>query len=184
MTRWTADQAAPDFERPDFTGRRVRLSALTASGRRVALVFLRYIGCPVCQMRFWELDRRRGDYEALGAELMVVVQSDAARLAEYHRAKPFSLIVLPDADKTLYDLYGVGRATWGQYAAPAALKSALKATFSGHLHGRFDGDERQLPGDFVIDSDGRFLMTRVGEHIADNADDALLLDTLRAAAGR
>lgn len=175
-----ADEPAPDFSVADHLGRPVNLTSLRESGR-VVLVFLRYVGCPVCQMRFHELQASRAQYESRGARLVVVIQSDAAALRAHHAKRPFDLTVLPDPGKELFSLYGVERATWGEYAAPAALGRAAKATLAGYWHGRFDGDERQKPADFVIDRDGRLLFVNYGRHIADNATDRVLWDVLDAA---
>ena len=36
---------------------------------------------------------------------------------------------------------------------PRGLITAIQATFKGHLHGKFEGRETQLPATFVIDAD-------------------------------
>ncbi|MCB9479714.1 MAG: AhpC/TSA family protein [Deltaproteobacteria bacterium] len=180
--RFVAQQQAPDFEFVDVNGNKGRLSDILGEGRRVALVFLRYVGCPICQMRFWELEAAIEKYHDAGAELLVVIQSTPATMELYQQKKPYKLRVIPDPDRRLFELYGVQIATWGEYVNPAGMGASLKATFKGYRHGKWDGVERQKPGAFLIDTDGRFMLVHYGRGVSDNLGDEEMLVPLRQAA--
>jgi thioredoxin-dependent peroxiredoxin len=171
-------EKAPDIEVKNIVGDDFHLQADLARHNFIALVFLRYIGCPVCQMRLWELEARRKDYEAAGAKVVVVLQSTGEAIRNAAGGKKLTVCVLADAQKELFDRYGIERATLGGYLAFPVLKSVLKATFAGHMHGAFRGDEFQKPADFIVAGDGNLVLAHYGRHIADNLPDALLLETI------
>jgi hypothetical protein len=81
-----------------------------------------------------------------------------------------------DPQKQVYALYGIERGKLGGFLAPGALVASLKATVRGHMHGRCEGSELQLPGDFIVDESGKIAFVHRGRHIGDNTP----LDTLLA----
>ena len=165
----TVGADAPEFEAVDGRGEAVRLADLR--GRSVVLVFLRHLGCPICRMELAEWSARHGEIASRNAELLVFVDSPADRVAEFAAQAPFRVIA--DPEHAIYARYGVERGSLLQFAGAAA--SSLKATLRGHLHGRFEGDELRLPGDFVVAPDGKVRYAHVGRHIGDNTPvDALL----------
>ncbi len=62
---------APDFELPDATGARVKLSALLAEGP-VVLAFYRGGWCPYCSTELRELQLRLPEIKTAGAQLVAV----------------------------------------------------------------------------------------------------------------
>lgn len=158
--------AAPEFEAADFKGERVSLAALR--GQTVLLEFLRYVGCPVCSLRLQELNDLDARLVAKGVKLAVVIQSDPALIARYAAKRPIRYALIADPEERLYRLYRVPRGSVGGIVNPAVVKAAARATFKGHAHGKFEGNELQTPADFVVGPDGRLLYARYGRHVADN----------------
>lgn len=165
--------AAPAFEVRDARGETVSLAALR--GRKVVVIFLRHLGCPICRMELAELKRRHGELAAKNAEVIVFVESADESVAEFARRDDVKFRLVGDPDKRVYAQFGVERGKLAAYFAPGALASALKATVRGHMHGRCEGSELQLPGDFIVDENGRIAFAHRGRHIGDNTPlDALL----------
>ncbi len=81
--------------------------------------------------------------------------------------------------RKVYRQYGVERGKLAQFLAPGAGLKSLKATLRGHLHGKFEGDELQLPGDFVINEEGVIVYAHRGSHIGDNTPLEKLLGIVR-----
>ena len=172
--------AAPDFAVTDARGE--TLSSAGLRGRKVILIFLRHLGCPICRMELATLKRRQDELAERGAVAIVFVESADESVRAFAGRNDVRFHLVADPARKLYDLFGVGRGGLGAYFAPKAALSAIKATLSGHLHGRCEGSELQLPGDFVLDENGRLLYARRGKHIADNAPLDELLACLEGSA--
>ena len=71
-----AGQSAPDFTMMDAKGGRFTLSDFKGKSS-VVLVFLRYAGCPICQLALHDLKDAYDEFAARGAEVAAFVQSPA-----------------------------------------------------------------------------------------------------------
>lgn len=168
---------APDLDVLDAAGEPLRLADLR--GHPVVLVFLRHLGCPLCRLEIAELRRRHDEFAALGATVVVVVDSPAERVAPFVRGEDVPFRLIGDPEHSLYRRYGVARGGLRQIAAPGAARQTVRATLRGHLHGRFEGDERQLPAAFVIDEDGMVRLAHLGTHVGNTAPVEVLLEQCR-----
>lgn len=173
-------ERAPTIETQDARGEPFSLEALR--GRKVVLVFLRHLGCPICRMEIAAWKRRTAEFTEAGADVVVFVESpdDSVRAFAQRADVPFHLI--GDPDRRFYSAYGVSKGTLASFLAPGAAKRALKALLRGHAHGRFEGSELQLPADFVVGEDGNIVFARLGRHIGDNTPIDTLLAIVRGAA--
>jgi peroxiredoxin len=144
----------------------LRLSDSIKKGPTV-LVFLRYIGCPVCQM---EVARFRADFDEFKrrkTELLVVLQSEPATITKATSEKdiPFPIVCDPKGD--IFSLYGVNAGSIFSYLSPGSTMGALRAIRRGFKHGKFEGKEMQLPAAFVIDKNQRITFAYYGKNVAD-----------------
>ncbi len=169
---------APDFSVEDAWGKPLRLQDLR--GKKVVLIFLRHLGCPLCRLEIAQLRQRFEAFRARNAEVIVVVDSPAESVREAAEKQKFPFHLVADPAHRLYDTYGVHRGSLMQFLAPTAGLRAGKAMLKGHAHGAFEGSELQLPGDFVIDEAGKIVHAHLGRNIADNSP----LDLLLAACGK
>jgi peroxiredoxin len=80
-------------------------------------------------------------------------------------APEFSMVCDPEA--RLYRTYQLKRAGLFQLASPLLFAKAMKAFSSGHRMGTPQGDVFQLPGVFIIDTEG---WIRYSHHSRDPAD--------------
>ena len=164
----------------DWKGSDVSLAGLRAAGP-VVLIFLRYTGCPICQLRIAELTRDHARFADAGARVAVVVENSAESVRRYAGAREFPFVLLPDPGRELYRAYGVEKGGIAATLAPKVIARLLQATFAGHRHGKFEGTETQVPADFVIDGDGRVRFAHYGRHVADSAATEELLRAIRPA---
>jgi hypothetical protein len=153
--------------------------------RLVHLQFHRFAGCPVCSLHLRSFARRHAELEAAGIREVVVFHSPPDELRGLVADLPFA--VIGDPDRRLYRELGVesGRRAlldprvWGTIVV-AVLRS-LVAVVRGRERlpsltphgGRFG-----LPADFLIDTRGRILACKHGEH----ADDQWSVDQVLAEA--
>ena len=157
---------APDFifETP---WERERRFYEAAGDKPAVLVFLRYLGCPICQIDMANLKREIGLIEQKGARLFVILQSspDVVASATKKEDWPFTIICDPKGD--LFRLYHVEPGGIIKYLHPAGLVAAIRATLQGYRHGKFEGHETQVPAVFIAAPDKVVKYAHYGRHISD-----------------
>ncbi len=138
-----------------------------AGSKPAVLVFLRYLGCPVCQIDMANLKREINLIEQKGAVLFVILQSPPSTVVASTKKEdwPFTIICDPKGD--LFQLYHVKYGSILKYIHPAGLIMAVKATLQGYKHGKFEGHETQLPAVFIVAPDKTIKFAHYGKHISD-----------------
>jgi peroxiredoxin len=119
-----------------------------------------------------ELDERR-------AVVLVIAFEAMCRVQEYCRrhAVPFRCLV--DEGRTVYQAYGLGRASWSRTLTPRSLAPYIRLMFSPRAVRRApDQDVRQRGGDVVIGRDGRVMMEHMSDDPADRPTVDAILDAL------
>lgn len=165
-----ANDIAPAFVTKDVYGNAIDLEKY--KGQKVFLAFLRYAGCPVCNLRMHELIANHADIKAAGYQLIAVFESDSATLRGYLQETevPFTLIANPDL--SLYKRYHVKNSFGKMFKSAtdrktnAAAKSG-KRLFKGKKYKR-DGNLTRIPADFVIDETGKVTLVHYGTTISDH----------------
>ena len=169
---------APDATLLDPDGRPVRIST-TWSERPAVLVFLRYFGCPFCQLQVGRMIEDQPKFEEANGRVVLIghQQQDASKLGGAF--KPFTYLF--DADRSAYKAYGLERGTLMQVAGPRVAVPFVKTQMHAatRQHGLDGGDFKQLPGTFVVDTEGIVRMAHRNLHAADNPDNEKILGVLR-----
>ncbi|MBI9084831.1 MAG: pyridoxal-phosphate dependent enzyme [Desulfobacterales bacterium] len=175
--RLASGMCAPgfSFDTPWETG--IGFDDATGSGPAV-LFFLRYTGCPLCQMRVVEIRRDSRLWRDMGATVFVLLQSRAESVASLVSREAESFVPVCDPDGDLFSLYGVAPGGLHQYLAPSVLKKALTAMTKGYRHGKREGRELQLPAVFVLQGDRRIRLAHYGNNIDDLPDNRIITDCL------
>ena len=149
--------------------------------KKLVLVFLRHLGCPLCKRRIDELKKDYLRFKESGAELMVIVDSTRPRVEKYADGKSIPYPLVWDKEKRIYSAYGVERGGLKAFLAPRVLKASLSATLKGYLHGPILGSELQKPAEFIIDKSGKVVWAHYGEDISDSTPNETLLRELSVA---
>lgn len=180
MAKLEIGQIMPDFEYvTPFSGGHT-LAETAGKAPKTALVFLRYWGCPLCQYDIHLLAQAHGELTAHGGQVLVVLQSDPAGLAEKlekEDALPFPIVC--DPEQKLYQQFCIEPAK--SMAKMADLKMVgriVKATKLGFKHGAYEGNEQQLPAAFVIDGERKVLYAHYARSVSDMPDAAQLAKLL------
>ncbi len=145
---------APSFLTSDVTGNPVSL--LNVSDRYVLLVFLRYAGCPWCNLAIHRLAMEYPMLKKAGCEVIAFVQSSKeqveANIYGRHAIAPqFSIIA--DKERILYDLYDVKSFKSAVVRSIRQVPYWLQATFKhGFRQTEVDGDLFLVPALFLIDT--------------------------------
>ena len=144
--------AVPDFTAFSRDGQTVKAYELFRAQEKTLLCFLRYAGYTVCQYDIWEIARLYEDLQKKGITPVVVLQSSQEN-AESLGELPY--LVLCDPEGGLYRQYSISATvTLKSLITPKAMGRVEKAVQMGLQHGKYEGEEKQLPALFVVDRDG------------------------------
>lgn len=128
--------------------------------QKIVLIFSRYFGCPICQLDLNILLEDIDKIRAKGAKLLYITQSGEKVAKEYIDKYKIDFPVILSSKDELYAEYGLGLMTAGAVAeVRSKLKEAMKL---GIEHGEYEGWEKQGPGQFVIDEEGKIIHARKG----------------------
>ena len=141
---------APDFELPDATGRRVRLSELLKDGP-VVLSFYRGEWCPYCNLTLRTWQERLADLAGAGAQFVAVSPqrpSNALSITEKHQ---LAFPVLSDEGQDVIRAYRL------RYDLPPGLKDLYGDAWGLDLtEQNADGTwALPVPGTFIVDQSRR-----------------------------
>jgi peroxiredoxin len=120
---------APDFEATRVDGTNVRLSALTADGPVVILILRGWVGyqCPVCTRQVGEFLSRAEQFQAAGANVVMVYPGASdyvrERAEEFVTGKtlPAKYHFVTDPDLKIVNLFGVRWDAPDQHAYPSTF---------------------------------------------------------------
>ncbi len=134
------------------------------------LVFLRHLGCPFCKEQVTALRLE------IGIPVFFVVGATVAEARQFREKvrSPHEIIV--DAERTLAEHFGVGRASLAQLIGPKVFARGFGAILRGHWVGLPLGDIWQLPGIIHLGADGEVAW----EYIGDSAASTLNAQQIRA----
>jgi len=164
--RLKAGAIAPDFSFDSPWKKGLKLSGFTKKGTTV-LMFLRYMGCPICQMKIAELKKEFPLFKKRGVSLLVVLQSTPENITPMISQKDMPFVIVCDPHERLFTLYGVRPGSIFGYVTPTTIVRAIRATLQGFKHGTYEGNEKQLPATFIIDKAGKVKYARYGKNVAD-----------------
>jgi peroxiredoxin len=149
-------------------------------GRKSILFFLRYYGCTTCQLEIHNLIANHSRFVAAGASVYVVLQSGPATITENVSQGDIPFVLILDPEQKLYAAYGIGSREEGKEYTAAHQEKKKRAIAQGFSHGKFEGNEQQLPAVFVLDEDHTVVFAHYGEEVSDIPEHDRLLEILRA----
>jgi peroxiredoxin len=138
------------------------------------LMFLRYHGCPVCQMEMAQLKREIGLFTRKETKVFVLLQSSPETVASAANEADWPFFVACDPQGAIFQKYAVESGGILKYLHPAGLIAAINAISQGFHHGKFEGKETQLPAAFAANSMKIITYVHYGEHISDVPSPATL----------
>jgi hypothetical protein len=116
------------------------------------------------------LDRAREQFEAAGANLVLIGQLTPRHAAHFRRRQKIQLPVLADEDRTTYKAAGAKVGSLDELVGPKVVaKGALTTLRTGKLQGRTIGHPAQLGGAMVIVPTGEIAWSHMAKDASDNA---------------
>ena len=193
--RWTTlppqvGDPAPDATLPDHEGRDVALSSLWAD-RPLLILFWRHFGCSCGMDRAARLRTELPDYRAGGGDVLIVGQGEPARAARYRERQGIDVPILSDPDRSTYQAYGLLQGSTAQilFDAPdpflrCDFDAGMGLAASRHATDRaLVDDPWQLPGEFVVGTDGVIAYAHRYGWCEDYPDPRVHVAVIRGAAG-
>lgn len=169
MAKLTTGMTMPDFtfETPFETGRTLSETVQRVQGK-TALAFLRYYGCTLCQYDIHQFKTQYDRIAATGGQLLVVFQSDPAKLAAQLQPGDLPFDIICDPQQKLYRQFDIAAAK--SKLGMVDLKTIKKlGKAKAFQHGDYEGDELQLPALFVVESDRKLTHVHYGKSAGDIA---------------
>lgn len=166
--RLAVNQTAPDLPIKDTFGETIRVPS--PEGRVTLLTFFRNAGCPVCRLRFHELEQSADLLRRNNIASVAVFESDPSRLRTYVENAIPNTRLIGDPDLTLYNAYRIERSWRGVFGAMfhgvMGKASAGKKLFSKPQ--KTDGHMNRMEAEFLIDAQGRILFAHYGSYVGDH----------------
>lgn len=164
----TNSQSAPNFTIKDINGNIVTLNDF--KGKKVLLSFYRNVGCPVCNLRFHELQNHASYFKSKQVIVLAVYESSEQNMKSYIGDSTFYASMIPNPDESLYKLYNVersmGKVMKGMFHGLMKKKSAGEKLFKKPM--KQDGNMNRIEADFLIDENGKIIISKYGDFIGDH----------------
>lgn len=181
---------APDATLADHDDKAVLVSSLWAQ-RPLLLLFWRHFGCSCGIDRAARLRAELEGYRDAGGDVAIVGQGEPLRAARYRTLHTLDVPILSDPDLSLYQAFGLLQGTPAQvlFDAPdeflrCELEAGLGMSAARHGTDRASVDDPwQLPGEFVIGTDGVIRLAHRYGWCEDYPDPRIHVAALRDAAG-
>ncbi len=130
-----------------------------------------------------QLHRARGEFEAAGADLVLIGQATPRQAAHFRRRHKIELPVLADERRVSYKAVGAKKGTTSELLGPSVVAKGLLTTArTGIVQGRTVGSASQLGAAVVIAPGNRVLFEHTATDASDNVSPEQLLEAIRAAA--
>ncbi len=162
---------APQLTAKDVYGNEIVTPA--ADERFTLLVFLRYAGCPWCNLAIHRLSVEYPLLKRDGCDVVAFVQSpaDSVKKNIYGRHNlhpPFPII--PDASRKYYDAYGVHNSVVAAARSIIKVPYWLRAAFQhGYRQTELDGDLFLVPALFLVNNrTGSIVKSEYGKSFYDH----------------
>jgi peroxiredoxin len=125
-----------------------------------------------------QLRRNKNSFAKAGAGVVLVgmgTPSESAKFAEKFNV-PFPIVA--DPQKKLYRRFELKQMSTRGFFSPSLALKGVAAIAGGHSMGMPQGDVRQLPGVFIIDTAGHIVYSHFSSDPADHPDAKTLIAAL------
>lgn len=137
------------------------------NNKPAALIFLRYLGCPICQYDLASFRQGIDLFQKKGANLFFVLQSKPQIVAQWTEKKDWPFTIICDPEGIIFRQYSVEAGGIIRYLHPAGFLAAIRAMMKGYKHGKFEGRETQLPAAFIVGENKIIKFAHYGKNISD-----------------
>ena len=123
-----------------------------------------------------QLHSKREKFSEAGFNVVLVGLGTQEQAGKFREEFSLSFPIICDSQKELYGMFDLGRATIANTASPAVLLKGLRAMSKGYRPGIPQGDVMQLPGVFLIDTEGNIRFLYYSKDVSDHPSVDVLLE--------
>jgi len=127
-----------------------------------------------------QLRRNKESFEKAGAQVVLVGMGTPSESAEFAAKFKVPFPMVADPEKKLYRKFELKRMSTLGFLSPSLALKGVAAMVGGHGLGMPQGDVRQLPGVFIIDTAGEIVFSHFSSNPADHPDAKTIIDALDA----
>ncbi|HEY9177827.1 MAG TPA: redoxin domain-containing protein [Flavipsychrobacter sp.] len=161
------NEQAPAFTVKDVHGKTVKVP--DADGAKIFISFHRNVGCPVCNLRFHEIEQEMEYFGSHGVKVVAVYESDSANILRYLDGDTTGTIMVGDPTLALYQQYKVERSWVKTFSSMFnGIFKKMKAgnrLFKNKM--KQDGNLNRLPASFLIDGTGKIILAHYAKYVGD-----------------
>ena len=125
-----------------------------------------------------QLRREKKSFDRLGADVVLVGLGSIEQTAAFKERFDVPFPMIADPEKRLFEAFRLKQASAVALLSAKMVFRGVTAMAKGHGIGVPQGDVRQLPGVFIIGTDGRILFSHHASGPADHPLPDVLLDVL------
>jgi peroxiredoxin len=125
-----------------------------------------------------QLRRNKKGFEKAGAQVVLVGMGTASESAEFAAKFKVSFPIVADPEKKLYRQFELKQMSALGFFSPSVAIKGVSAIVGGHGIGMPQGDVRQLPGVFVINTAGQIVFSHYSRNPADHPDATTIIAVL------
>ena len=127
------------------------------------------------------MDRAHDEIRDAGGDVVAVFMYRPESTANFCRQRGVELECLGDPEREAYHAVGLERGGAKELYHPRAAVGLVRAAFRGATGGKPEGDTAQMPGTFVVGSDGRVVFAHYNRDQSDNPHSDEVLEAVRSA---
>lgn len=161
-------QSAPGFTTNDVNGRTLNLADY--KGKKVLLTFYRNVGCPICNLRFHEIQEQADYFKSKNLVVLAIYESSAENMRKYLQDENTYAVMVPNPEQNLYQLYDIdkstGKALKGIFHGAIGKAKQGKKLYTTEI--KQDGNGNTIGADFLIDENGIVHTAYYGKFIGDH----------------
>ena len=124
--------------------------------------------------------RNKKSFEKAKAQVVLVGMGTPAESAEFASRYDVPFSIVADPEKKLYRKFDLKQMSTLGFFSPSVVLKGVSAIVGGHGIGMPQGDVRQLPGVFVINTAGEIVFSHFSGHPADHPDVKTILAAIDA----
>lgn len=163
-----AKQLAPNFNITDVFDNPISLTKF--KGKKVYLAFMRFAGCPVCNLRVHKLLKQAPAFKQKNIEVIIVYESSVENLLVYLDDETYPFTFVADPQNILYNSYGVknsfGKLLMSLFKGMLAKVKAGEKLFKKKPE--LDGKVTRMEAEFLIDKNGKLTIAHYASFLGDN----------------
>jgi peroxiredoxin len=160
MPRLSVGDRFPDFQIRTAYGVDLQTAEALKKAKKTVFWTLRYIGCTTCRYDIHIIKERYQEFQELGVQIFVVLQSQPETVQADLAGNEVPYEIVADPEQTFYQRFSIEPAPSMEACLPKEPDDVekwqaklAKIHASGFRHGKYEGNEQQLPALFIIGPD-------------------------------